>query len=235
MIKAVLFDFGQTLVDSSRGFRAAEKQAQRELHAMLDGVAWETFIERYRLTRRAFHERSEFSRSALWQALIDHWQGRPDVGALQRCERAYWSTVKKNTAVFPEALSVLQTLRTSYRIGLITNTEGQSLKSRHRSADFPELAEQFEVIVIAGEGGVAAKPARQPFETCLGRLRLRAAEAVYVGDDYGIDVCGAASIGMHPVWIKHRDVTRNWPEVETTVPVIDTLSDLLQLPELLPG
>jgi FMN phosphatase YigB (HAD superfamily) len=28
MIKAILFDFGQTLVDSSNGFRAAEKEAQ---------------------------------------------------------------------------------------------------------------------------------------------------------------------------------------------------------------
>ena len=29
MIKAILFDWGQTLVDSAQGFRAAEKQAQR--------------------------------------------------------------------------------------------------------------------------------------------------------------------------------------------------------------
>ena len=31
MIKAVIFDFGQTLVNSADGFRTAEKQAQDKL------------------------------------------------------------------------------------------------------------------------------------------------------------------------------------------------------------
>ena len=231
MIKAVLFDFGQTLVDSSLGFRTAEKQAQRKLHAMLEGVDWDAFIERYRITRKAFQDRSEFSRLALWQAVIDDWQGKADSGTLQSWEQAYWSTVRQNTVVFPEAGDVLQQLRSAYRVGLITNTQGQTSDSTHRSADFPELAGLFEVVVVAGEGGIAAKPDPQPFETCLQRLGLHAAEAVFVGDDYRIDVCGAAAIGMHPVWLKHRDVKRNWPSVETTVPVIQSLSDLLRLTE----
>jgi len=235
MIKAVLFDFGQTLVDSSRGFRAAENEAQRKLHAILQGVEWEAFIQRYRITRKAFQDRSEFSRLALWQAVIDHWQGKSDSAALKSWEQAYWSTVRDHTMVFPEAESVLQELRTSYRIGLITNTQGQTHESRHRSADFPQLAGMFEVVVVAGEGGIAAKPDSQPFETCLERLRLSASEAVYVGDDYRIDVCGAAAIGMHPVWLKHRNVERNWPSVKTTVPVIQSLSDLLPLTQLFPA
>ena len=235
MIKAVLFDFGQTLVDSSRGFRTAEKQAQRQLHTILRGVDWDAFIKRYRITRRAFHEQSEFSRLALWQAVIEEWQGTPDLGTLKHWEKEYWSTVRHNTVVFPEAVNVLQELRTAYRIGLITNTQGQAHESRHRSADFPELMGLFEVIVVAGEGDIAAKPNPQPFEVCLERLRVSAEEAVYVGDDYHIDVCGAAAIGMHPVWLKHRDVQRNWPSVETTVPVIESLNDLLRLAELLPG
>ena len=31
MIEAILFDFGQTLVDSSEGFRTAERDAQQNL------------------------------------------------------------------------------------------------------------------------------------------------------------------------------------------------------------
>ena len=37
MIKAILFDFGQTLVDSADAFRAAEKEAKDRLFAQISG------------------------------------------------------------------------------------------------------------------------------------------------------------------------------------------------------
>ena len=47
MIKALLFDFGQTLVDSADAFRAAEKEAQGRLFAEMSpdtkGLSWEEF------------------------------------------------------------------------------------------------------------------------------------------------------------------------------------------------
>ena len=48
MIEAILFDFGQTLVDSADGFRTAERDAQRELYAELGDVPWDEFIDGYR-------------------------------------------------------------------------------------------------------------------------------------------------------------------------------------------
>ena len=43
-IKAVLFDFGQTLADSADGFRAAEKQAQEKIFKSLALTEWEEFV-----------------------------------------------------------------------------------------------------------------------------------------------------------------------------------------------
>ncbi len=37
MIEVMLFDFGQTLVDSSEGFRAAERDAQSKIFAECNG------------------------------------------------------------------------------------------------------------------------------------------------------------------------------------------------------
>ena len=59
-------------------------------------------------------------------------------------------------------------------------------------------------------------------------------EAVYVGDDFRIDICGAKDAGLHPVWLKHHLVKRTWPDVETEVPVITSLDELLQLENLFP-
>lgn len=51
IVRAVVFDFGQTLVDSAAGFRAAEKRLQARLLAELPGVDSEPFPEHYRQQR----------------------------------------------------------------------------------------------------------------------------------------------------------------------------------------
>ncbi|MCK5711257.1 MAG: HAD family hydrolase [Hyphomicrobiaceae bacterium] len=229
MIKAILFDFGQTLVDSADGFRTAEKEAQQKLHAALSRVPWGDFIERYRRIRKAFHDRSEFSRVAIWQAVFDALGQEGEGAALERWEEEYWATVNRRTVLFPEATEVLAKLAADYRLALVTNTQGQVKSEAHRLSEFPVLERSFETIVVAGARGIAPKPDPQPFRLCLARLDLSAAEAVFVGDDYRIDVCGAIDVGMRSIWLKHRSVARNWPSVSTTVPVIHGLDELLDL------
>ena len=72
MIKAVIFDFGQTLVDSADGFRMAEKQAQQKLFGHMALSLKEKFVERYRRVRQEFHGRSNFSRSAMWREVYHY-------------------------------------------------------------------------------------------------------------------------------------------------------------------
>ncbi|MBC8246152.1 MAG: hypothetical protein H8E81_01075, partial [Deltaproteobacteria bacterium] len=67
MIKAVLFDFGQTLVNSADGFRLAEKEAKEKLFSDLSLTRREDFLNIYRRLRQEFHEKSNFSRISLWQ------------------------------------------------------------------------------------------------------------------------------------------------------------------------
>jgi putative hydrolase of the HAD superfamily len=64
---------------------------------------------------------------------------------------------------------------------------------------------------------------------CVDALGVAPSEAVYVGDDWRIDVCGSRDAGLNPVWIKHESVKRNWPEVTPDVPVITRLDQLHQL------
>ncbi len=231
MIRAVLFDFGQTLVDSSRGFRTAEKDAQQALFSKLCDVSWDDFIGHYRETRRAFHERSEFSRAALWRAVLEHFGGRS--GSLVQWETSYWDTVNRHTRAFPETVPVLEVLSGRLRLGLISNTQGQQHVA-HRLAQFPDVQGWLEATVVAGEKGMPPKPDPRPFITCLDQLEVEASEAVFVGDDYRIDICGAAAVGMRPIWLQHHSVPRQWPAVATTVPRITSLDPLRHLPHRFP-
>jgi len=232
-IKAILFDFGQTLVDAADGFRTAEKEAQAKLFANMSLTLHADFMDNYRRIRKELHARSNFSRILLWQEVYFYYCLKFDEPLLETWERDYWETVKKKTTLFPETLSTLKELSAKYQLGLISNTQGQRHSGTHRLSQFPELEKYFQEIIIAGEDGIAPKPDPQPFRLCLQALNLKPSEAVYVGDDFRIDVCGAKAVGLHAIWLQHHSVKRSWPEVETSVPIITRLDPLLDLESIL--
>ena len=234
MIQAVLFDFGQTLVDSSNGFRAAEKEAEKFVFDCLSGVSWETFLDTYRRFRKELHGQSNFSRQDLFRAVFRSFRREPEVGHLVQWENRYWDRVRASTKLFPETIEVLSRLRSSCRLGMITNTQGQRPSVMHRLSEIPELPGFFEVIVVAGEGGVPPKPDPLPFRICLERMNLLPEDAVYVGDDWRIDILGARGVGLRAIWLQHESVRRNWPAVHTDAPIIQRLDALLDMKRVLP-
>lgn len=228
-MKAVIFDFGQTLVDSADGFRSAEREAQEKIFAALKGVERHRFMEIYRRVRKAHHDQSRLSRLGIWKAVCKELARNIDERKLVEWEGEYWQRVNASTRVFPEAQETLEALKATYRLALISNTQGEAGGGSHRLSEFHDLERLFERIVIAGENGIPAKPDPQPFTLCLRQLGLDAGDCIYVGDDYRIDVCGSRDAGMNPVWLKHHSVSRHWPDVETNVPVITSLDELLSL------
>ncbi len=232
-IQAVLFDFGQTLVDSAEGFRAAEKAAKEALFDDMcnrgGALRWEPFVARYREIRKTFHAHSRLSRPDIWRAVYDAFGLSVDGARLKDWERAYWQTVKEKTRVFPETKAVLADLSRAYRLGLVTNTQGERGGGTHRLSLFPDIEGFFEAIVVAGESGVPPKPDARAFRAALDAMQLRPYQAVYVGDDWRNDVCGARDAGLTPVWLKHRSVRRNWPDGNATVATIVDLSQLAPL------
>jgi len=234
MIKAILFDLGQTLLDSADGFRSAEREAQKRIFSDFGSTQWEDFISNYRRLRTIFQDRSNFSRRAIWKALYEHYGREPDMKLVEKWEDDYWETVKAETTLFAETERVLEILISEYRLALVTNTQGQKTSGKHRLSQFPELERFFKVIIVAGEAGVPPKPDPVPFLLCLERLGIHHSEAVFVGDDWRIDICGARNVGIRPIWIQHQSVHRSWPAVETTVPIITSLDPLLSLESILP-
>jgi len=57
---------------------------------------------------------------------------------------------------------------------------------------------------VAGENGIPPKPDPAPFRMCLETLGVAAGDAVYVGDDWRIDVCGSRDAGLNPVWLNMK-------------------------------
>jgi HAD superfamily hydrolase (TIGR01549 family) len=229
MIKAILFDFGQTLVDSAKGFREAEKEVQVKIFNDLDIMEWEEFISVYRMVRREFHANSKLSRVEIWTEVYNRLSKFVDTQLLEKWEYDYWNKVKVETTPFPETEQVLRNLNLKYLMALITNTQGQKPMYEHRINLFPQLERFFKTIIIAGESGIPPKPDCVPFLTCLKNLGVTADEAVYVGDDWQKDICGARDAGIRPIWLQHHLVRRTWPDMKSLIQVITSLDKLLEL------
>jgi len=231
MIKAILFDFDQTLVDSAEGFRYAEKQAQKKIFENILVTSWEDFLSTYRRLRKQRHAVSNLSRKGLWEGVYWHYCRDCDLSLLKRWEDDYWQVVKARTVLFPEALSTLQSLARRYKLAAISNTQAQAGAQKHRLMETPDLTECFDTVIIAGEAGVPPKPDRRVFLACLETLGVDPSQAVYVGDDWRADICGATDAGLRAIWIQHRLLSRSWPQPDRdiSVPVITSLESLLDI------
>jgi putative hydrolase of the HAD superfamily len=95
----------------------------------------------------------------------------------------------------PGAAELLAALRArGLRTGVLSNFD-------HRLPALLEalaLAPLFEVVVLPSDAG-AAKPDPRIFACALARLGVRAAEAVYVGDEAEDDVVASQRAGMHAI------------------------------------
>ncbi len=122
--------------------------------------------------------------------------------ALHR-ERHLWSGHDRGT---PDALDRLR--KAGYRLGVVSNSDGRAEEALAAAG----LRAFFEVVVDSQLVGVE-KPDPRIFQLALEQLGIPAADALYVGDIYEVDVVGARRAGMAVVLVDplanhaERDVT----------------------------
>jgi putative hydrolase of the HAD superfamily len=119
------------------------------------------------------------------------------------------------------AIPTLQQLQADgFRLALFSNRRQPVAELIHELG----LIDFFELVIVAGEIG-QWKPDPLAFQTVLGRLKIEAHEAIYIGDNYYADVVGAQAAGMHAVLVDPQGL---FSDVECP-----RVSSLSQLPDLL--
>ena len=208
MLKAVLFDFDQTVINSVEGFRSAEHWLQGELSDFLQLADWESFIAAYRAFRGKESADTPEQKAEQWKAFCRQQGKDPGEARLDEWRDGYWSIVEKGSTLFPETLSVLRKLKERFQLGLITNAYTLD-GTGHRLDRFPELKSLFNAVVLCGNKDIPAKPHKEGFLRMLSSLGIPATAAIYIGDDPVNDIQGARGAGIFPVLLRHRDIRRN--------------------------
>lgn len=126
----------------------------------------------------------------------------------------------------PESFRVLEWAKKRYRVGMVSNFD-------HPPAAYKVMEEQgvkgfFEEIVISGDVGWR-KPSREIFGIAFDRMRIGPAEAIFVGDNPGIDVVGAKQVGMDVIWLNRKGevFTDGLPKPDYTIEHLEELTTLL--------
>lgn len=229
MIKALIFDFVQTLGDAASGYKDGEKNAQKKLIEKLGITDTETFMEHFREIRKKHFLAADFNRKNQWLELQALYGKNLGDEFLDKLADEYWQFVIDAMKLFPEAEEVILNLKKKYKLGLICNSQRDGSTRALQSPEFERAVKYFDSYILSGTDGIPAKPDPEPFRMMLDNLGVKAEEALYVGDDYRVDIEGANGAGIPVVWLKHYSVKRNWPENPLNVPVITDLKQLEQL------
>lgn len=106
--------------------------------------------------------------------------------------QAYIERCPQRTALFPGVLPLLEAVRRTHRVHIITNGFEEV---QHRKITGSGLAPYIDVLLTSEQAG-AAKPDPRIFELALRKAGATAAESLMVGDNADNDIAGARGVGM---------------------------------------
>lgn len=147
----------------------------------------------------------------------------------RRCLDAYrWDAIP-GTTLFPEVPETLRLLRQhGIKIGIVTNAH-QPMWIRDIEIQTHGIYDFFPDCRIAASDVGYLKPHPLIFQTALKCTGTTPQETVFVGDDLHADVVGAREMGMYTVW---RPAARRAPHDPSIQPDA-TISSLNELPAIL--
>lgn len=217
MIKAVLFDFDETLQDRTLAFK---KYMDTFFNEFLPDLSEEEKNKRkndMELTGNGGY----VNREKWYQTLIDMWDWK-DAPSKTVLSNHYDEQFGFHNAVFKESIPLLKELRKrGYITGVITN--GPSVL-QHTKLDQSGLLPYCDILVVSGDLPFA-KPNPEIFVYTANKLGLKTDECVYVGDHPINDIEGALSAGMKAIrmnwgWFLDKDLREDVPTINNIYDVI---------------
>jgi putative hydrolase of the HAD superfamily len=202
-LKAVLFDFDDTLIDVSASREARAQRAHQRLTAHGVEVRWNAF----------------------WRSINDLDEGgfysKGMVGAIQDLGLAgtalgdecigFWAFkgTEDLIALSTGCTDCLDELKERYTLGVITN--GAEDFQKHKFA-YTGLQSYFDLFLPSGEVGVQ-KPDPRILHIALERLELRPDEAVFIGDHLDLDIICAQRAGVRSIWYNPKRRPHEFPGI----------------------
>jgi putative hydrolase of the HAD superfamily len=227
--QAVLFDFDNTLVDFEANSRKALESVAQDIQNFLQDTGVSSLPlaylkEKLLVISSKLDSEGVYDRNVWWSELMKEL-GVQSVDKEQFYEwtSLYWSIAGQNTP-FEDALDIVEYLKKKgYKLGLVTNSDGEGGDKRSRISKFPYL-DKFNLIIIGGENNVKPKPSLQPFIFACEELKVPKESCVMVGDDPVKDCLAAKRAGLKSILVDRKGAVK-FPELYADF-VVNSLKEL---------
>ena len=196
-VRAVLFDFDDTLVDTTEALVRLDRYWYRTLPSENRPETEEEFIAGTLVSISEQYNPWDF-----YARILEIWPGSFD--SVEAAMEAHNREMPNAVSLDPRTNEMLIDLRSAgVPIRVVTNgpTEMQWAKVRNTG-----VADVVDAVVVSEEFGVN-KPHPAIFEHALGLIGASPSETLFVGDNQVADIGGASGAGMRTAWMSHR---RSW-------------------------
>lgn len=211
MIKAIIFDLDNTLIDRQKAFK---EMLLRKFHLLFDD---ETLISNMIDDIMKWDDNGTVERIVVFK----RWASKYDVTCISPQELdKQWSDESGSVAfLYDDVKDTLSKLKNKYKLAILTNG---NVASQRRKLDTIDLYDLLDYTLVSSEVNMK-KPDIRLFEYIANKLNLKPNECIYVGDNYNIDVLGSRNAGMTPIFISRNN------ESYDNVIVIKEISELLNI------
>ena len=233
-IKGILFDLYGTLVDIETDESKDEIYRTLAHYLTYQGVylhrdeVRERYYQIMRQQREASGEEyAEIDVEAIWNELLmqEGIRFAPIRGQLAKVLAQVYRAVSRNRLqLYPGVNEVLNTLRASYPLALVTDAQSCYVIPEVRAVG---LGGYFEPVIISSHYGYR-KPDSRLFTKALDKMGLTPAEVVCIGNDMFRDIHGAALLGIKTIFIDSNQGAKSFENVAPHYR-ISQLDDILQI------
>lgn len=201
MIKNILFDLDDTLLDFKMAERVALTKALNELGISVDDYIVSQY-SKYNISQWKRLELGEITREQVkvnrFKLLFDEL--KLDLSP-ERATALYEDNLCIGHYFMDGAPEILEELSVNYNLYLVSNGAKRVQDSRLASAG---ISEYFKGIFISEIVGYE-KPNREFFDYCFSRIQdFKREETIIIGDSLSSDIKGGINAGIKTVWFNHR-------------------------------
>jgi putative hydrolase of the HAD superfamily len=222
-ITVITFDLDNTLWDVEPALLAAEDAQRDWLLVHRPGAIdqfdhdslWEFKKSVWKRHPHLAHHVSQMRIQMLYEMQLSAGYSKDDAreGANDAFEA--FLQVRHAVTLYEEALEVLQSLASTYKLGALTNGNADIYKT--------DAGEYFDFAFLAEDVG-ASKPAPDMFHAAIECSGASPDQIVHVGDNPEHDIVGAQAVGLNTIWMNSQ--SEQWPGGQRADRDITNLSQL---------